>query len=296
MNQAILTQALGESLLTALDWIENHGDSFVLTQEKKGDFCYGADLKTFLQYSNQLSQIDEYLNTLHQLNQRLVQTSLITVGKAQGYALGGGFEILRHMKFQLISPKIHAGFVEFKFNLLPSTGGLKFVFEALNRPNMSLNTRLNLGGKWFQAFLTSAFSQNLFELFELNLLNPENCYICYEQQEDLSEALALVAVGRRQKELITTQVKEKSLQLGLPLFNRLVAELRQHEEINPLSPIQKNLAEKIIYLISGGTSPVPKEIKSDEIFRFEKQVFMEQIKQKDTISLIEKTLTKRSTI
>jgi DSF synthase len=108
----------------------------VLGSRQPGVFCFGGDLDYFLDCiargdRNGLAAYGlSCIQILHQ-NWKTLDSDLITIGLAQGDALGGGFESL--LSFDIICAEKGAkfGFPEQLFGLFPGMGALSFLGRKL---------------------------------------------------------------------------------------------------------------------------------------------------------------------
>lgn len=113
----------------------NSGDALkyvVLGSRRPGIFCFGGDLDYFMKCiaTRNRNALYHYgrscIEILHN-NWRALDSELITIGLAQGDALGGGFESL--LSFDVICAEKGAkfGFPEHMFGLFPGMGALSIL-------------------------------------------------------------------------------------------------------------------------------------------------------------------------
>jgi len=108
----------------------------VLGSRHRGVFCLGGDLDAFSSYirSRDRMALASYgrscIQILHD-NWKLSQSGVISIGLAQGDALGGGFESL--LSFDVICAErgTRFGFPEQMFGLFPGMGALTFLGRRL---------------------------------------------------------------------------------------------------------------------------------------------------------------------
>lgn len=108
----------------------------VLGSRHPGIFCLGGDLEAFSRYirTRDRAALAAYGHSCIQIlhdNWRLSQSGVISIGLAQGDALGGGFESLLSFDVICAEKGTKFGFPEQLFGLFPGMGALTFLGRKL---------------------------------------------------------------------------------------------------------------------------------------------------------------------
>jgi enoyl-CoA hydratase len=118
---AVSPQVLRE-LHAALDQVEGAGARVCILSGAGGRaFSAGADLAEMLAFTpeNARSMVDEGCR----LTRRLEQGSFVSIAAIQGYALGGGMEILLACDLRFAAPNAKLGLPEVTVGIFPGVGG-----------------------------------------------------------------------------------------------------------------------------------------------------------------------------
>jgi ethylmalonyl-CoA/methylmalonyl-CoA decarboxylase len=94
----------------------------VILRGANGDFCTGADLNFVQKIATPVlgSKMSIFMGSVLA---KLHQLPLITVAQVDGYALGGGAELLSACDFRLVSTTANIGFVHGRLGVSPGWGG-----------------------------------------------------------------------------------------------------------------------------------------------------------------------------
>ncbi|KAL4236297.1 enoyl CoA hydratase domain-containing protein 1 [Mactra antiquata] len=109
------------------NWVDGKG--LILTGKDK-TFCSGGDLGTV---RNILSNGDDMCKFMHHVTTRLYNLPLISVALVDGYALGGGAELITACDFRLITPRAKIGFIHVKLNIGTGFGGTTRLVQQIGR-------------------------------------------------------------------------------------------------------------------------------------------------------------------
>jgi len=119
-----------ESLLDELEESDNYR-VFILTGTGKS-FISGGDLREF----HQITKAEPARlmgKRMHKILQRIEQLPMWTVAAVNGYAYGGGWEIMLAFDFRVSVQSAAFGFTQGKFYLPPGWGGLTRLAETTGR-------------------------------------------------------------------------------------------------------------------------------------------------------------------
>jgi enoyl-CoA hydratase/carnithine racemase len=116
----------------------------------KGDggkaFCTGADLKERAALTKK--SVENFLDKLNDVSKKIEDSRIIYICAVDGYALGGGLEILLSCDFKLATEKSIFGLVEVRIGVIPGGGGS---VRILNTCGLTNAKRIALLGEKFNA-------------------------------------------------------------------------------------------------------------------------------------------------
>ncbi|WFQ79229.1 fatty acid oxidation complex subunit alpha FadB [Xenorhabdus sp. SF857] len=95
----------------------------LLRSEKKA-FIVGADITEFLSlFSAPAEKLHELLDLANNIFNRIEDLAVPTISAINGYALGGGCELVLSTDFRIASPDLRIGLPETKLGIMPGFGG-----------------------------------------------------------------------------------------------------------------------------------------------------------------------------
>ncbi|MEQ1964510.1 fatty acid oxidation complex subunit alpha FadB [Xenorhabdus khoisanae] len=96
----------------------------LLLRSEKQAFIVGADITEFLSLFNAPAEkLHELLNRANNILNRIEDLPVPTVSAINGYALGGGCEVVLSTDFRVASPDLRIGLPETKLGIMPGFGG-----------------------------------------------------------------------------------------------------------------------------------------------------------------------------
>jgi len=113
------------SLAAALDVLEQQSAlTGLLLRSNKAAFIVGADITEFLSlFASPEEKLQEWLVFANKTFNRLEDLSVPTISAINGYALGGGCELVLATDFRIASPEARIGLPETKLGIMPGFGG-----------------------------------------------------------------------------------------------------------------------------------------------------------------------------
>ena len=93
-----------------------------LLSGKAGGFVYGADVREFALFADELA-VAEHIASVHSIFNQLASLPVPTAVGIAGVAVGGGLELSLCFDWIIASPKIQCGFPEVNLGILPGYGG-----------------------------------------------------------------------------------------------------------------------------------------------------------------------------
>ncbi|KLU14948.1 MULTISPECIES: fatty acid oxidation complex subunit alpha FadB [Xenorhabdus] len=96
----------------------------LLLRSEKQAFIVGADITEFLSlFSAPAEKLHELLDLANNIFNRIEDLAVPTISAINGYALGGGCELVLSTDFRIASPDLRIGLPETKLGIMPGFGG-----------------------------------------------------------------------------------------------------------------------------------------------------------------------------
>lgn len=223
-----LNDEIFESLKEAIDIAEQELKPLIIynPQNEFNNFSVGADLNKFITYieTKDKKGLDNLLAKGQQAYFKLKYAKVPVIAAVNGYALGGGFELILHSSHLVAGMETYAGLVEASLGLIPGWGGLK---EMVMRSNGDMEVLYANLSKICHSFKTPS-ADYLLQDFKL-----ENTLIVMNKYKILDKAIELA------------KVLKKDEYAALQSFNKANA---QKQRINISKEIAKDLNLKTLSL------------------------------------------------
>ncbi len=269
----VLTPSLMEFIHEILERAEREFVGVVIGNQGRM-FSAGFNLNLFLEYisAGDWQGMDKGLQLLQTLSQRIRYCGVPVVSAVQGYALGGGLEVV------LPCVHVHAhvdavlGLPEASVGLIPAGGGTTLMTRrALEHLPSEADPLPHLRAV-FQTLAFGKRSAHAFEAYQLGFLRPYDT-LCWNIDRLLYEAkqhvLALSRAGYRPPE--PTPI----LAVGENGFSRLMMEVHWAHQAGQITDHDRLIAEKIATVMTGGNLRTAMPLSEEEFHALERQVFVE---------------------
>lgn len=126
-----LDRATIAALHTALDEVEHDSAIRVLILTGEGRaFVAGGDIAD-LNSRQGLAHYQEFAEDIHRLFRRIETFDKPTIGAINGFALGGGTELILALDIRILSDKARLGLPEITLGLFPGAGGTQRIIRQL---------------------------------------------------------------------------------------------------------------------------------------------------------------------
>ena len=253
-------------------------------------FSAGANLGLFLYIINIAlwPQIEEVIDLGHKAYQAIKYAPFPVVGAPSGLALGGGCEILLHCDAVQLHAETYMGLVETGVGLIPGWGGCK---EMLRRANIALAADGAPKGVMpptkiaFETIAMAKVSKSGFEAQKLFYLDGG---VSMNRDRQLADAKARVLA------LLEDYVAPQKMELRLAGSSGAVAlglavnDLQKQGQATPHDGV---VTAHLAQILTGGENADPTEpVPESKILAFEKEQFMQLVKNPDSIARIEHML------
>jgi 3-hydroxyacyl-CoA dehydrogenase len=210
-----------------------------------------------------------------------------TVGAPSGMALGGGCEILLHCAAVQAHAETYMGLVEAGVGLVPGWGGCKEMTTRWVANDKRPGGPMPPVAKVFETISTAKVSTSAEEARDYLFLRPTDSITMNRDRllaDAKARALAMVAAGY-------TPPVEAEISLpgpgGRAALEMAVEGFRQSGLATPHDAV---VAKRLAVVLTGGETDPTETVTEDDLYRLERQAFMDLIKTPATLARIEHML------
>jgi len=284
-----LDEAILRQLQKAMKLIENGRFRALVVHNEGTNFSVGANLGLALFAANIAlwPAIEALIAEGQRVYKALKYAPFPVVGAPSGMALGGGCEILLHCDAIQAHAESYIGLVEVGVGVVPGWGGCKEMLARWITNPKRPGGPMPPVAKVFEMISTAQVSTSAEEAREMLILR-EGDGITMNRDRLLADAkakaLALLAAGYEPPTEPVFQLPGPSAKAALDLA---VAGFRASGAATPHDEV---VAGKLACILSGGDTDITDTVSEDELYRFEREAFLELVRHPDTLARIEHML------
>lgn len=287
----IIGDGMLEMFDAALDEVETNWTGMIVATEAK-NFSVGLNLILLLERakSKNWDAISVTLRKLQAVCTRLRMASKPVVAATAGMALGGGCELAFGADAVQAFTESSLGLVELRVGLIPGGGGTKeMALRCLNgqSPTTQVQTLYPYVNTAFDTLCESKVSQNATEAVELGYLRHTDA-ISSNQETHFEDAKGLVL--SLHKAGYHPPEPPQILVLGEEGIARLDLQTHLLRQAGTIDDYSQYLANKLAYVLCGGTLSTPQFVTEQYLLDLEHEVFLSLCGEAETHSRIEATL------
>ena len=286
---------IGDEMLemfdAALDAVETNYAGMIVATEAK-NFSVGLNLILLLERakSQNWDAISATLRRLQAVCTRLRTVSKPVVAATVGMALGGGCELAFGADAVQAFTESSLGLVELRVGLIPGGGGTKEMAlrclegQTLPAPIQDLFPSVN---KAFDTLRESTVSQNAADAVELGYLRHTDA-VSSNQETHLDDAKQLVLSMHEAG--YSPLDPQQIFVLGEEGIARLNLQTHLLRQAGTIDDYTQYLANKLAYVLCGGTLSAPQFVTEQYLLDLEHEVFLSLCGKQETHARIEATL------
>ncbi|NLN11675.1 MAG: 3-hydroxyacyl-CoA dehydrogenase/enoyl-CoA hydratase family protein [Acidobacteria bacterium] len=284
-----LDEAILRQLQKAMKLIENGRFRALVVHNEGTNFSVGANLGLALFAANIAlwPAIEALIAEGQRVYKALKYAPFPVVGAPSGMALGGGCEILLHCDAIQAHAESYIGLVEVGVGVVPGWGGCKEMLARWITNPKRPGGPMPPVAKVFEMISTAQVSTSAEEAREMLILR-EGDGITMNRDRLLADAkakaLALLEAGYEPPAEPVFQLPGPSAKAALDLA---VAGFRASGAATPHDEV---VAGKLAYILSGGDTDITDTVSEDELYRFEREAFLELVRHPATLARIEHML------
>jgi 3-hydroxyacyl-CoA dehydrogenase len=185
----VLSFEVIQSIDSSLDFLEDKGYSALIIKQEKGHFCVGANLNEMIAAAdvglyrardtesnqNKIPSVENIIISLQGMIMRLKHGQIITIAAVDGYALGGGCEVMLHCNRVVASINSNIGLVEVAVGLLPGGCGTKEM--SLRAHTDESGNTMQLLSMYFEQIATARVSTSALHAKEMGYIGHNDSII-----------------------------------------------------------------------------------------------------------------------
>jgi len=283
-KMGVINSAVADGIQEALYKAERVANGLIIWPYKSNNFSAGANLKDFAEMIKQRNyqDIEDMLARFQQACLSLRYSMIPVVAAVNGYALGGGCEVMLHCDAIAAALRSQIGLVEMGVGLIPGGGGCT---EMTRRAAefYSADPYLKLE-QYFKQIAMAAVAKNAHEAQQFDyvrstdaiVFNPEELLTVAKQQ-----IIGLNAAGYRPPR------KAKIKVLGNAGLARLMPQLVNLREGEFMSAHDFTIATHLAKIMCGGEIDQNSEVDETWLLRLEREAFIKLAQTKETLARIE---------
>jgi 3-hydroxyacyl-CoA dehydrogenase len=210
-----------------------------------------------------------------------------SVAAPAGMALGGGCEIVLHCSAVQASAETYMGLVEVGVGVVPGWGGCKEMLTRWMTNPKRPGGPMPAVSKVFELISTAVVSTSAEEARENLFLRPTDGISMNRDRllaDAKARALALLATGYQPPAPIEISLPGPSARAALSMA---VDGFRQSGKATPHDEV---VAKRLAVVVSGGDTDITEKLTEDDLYRLEREAFLDLVKTPGTLARIEHML------
>lgn len=258
----------------AVDEVEKNYKGLVIGNQAK-NFCVGANLALILMEAqdDNFFEIEMVVKNFQNAMMKLKYSNRPVVAAPFGMTLGGGTEIcLPSSKIQA-SSETYMGLVEVGVGLIPGGGGNKelYIKQLSGLPNGVEVDLQKVANKVFETIATAKVSTSAAEARDLNFLNRfdgisiNGDHLLHDAKQS---AISLYDNGYQ------APVRKKIPVVGETGYATLLLGAQTMKYSGYISDHDYKIADKLAYVLAGGTVPYGTEVDEQYLLDLEREAFL----------------------
>ena len=285
-----------DSIDGALDYVDANGVGLVIGNQAggmPGAFSAGADLAfvSRLAHDKKYAELSSFLEKAQAGIQRTKYAPFPVVAAPYGMTLGGGCETCLGADRIVAHAELYMGLVEIGVGLLPAGGGCMNIWKKfVDALPAGVAKDTDLGKLFVPAFMNVAMakvsgsaaqarSNGFLGLADRIVFNRDNL------------------VGEAKKEVLrmvdnayAPPLKKPLLVMGDAAQGMVNAEIYNMLHGKFMSEYDAFLAQRIVYVMSGGDVPINSQVPEEAILKLEREAFVDFVKEEKTLARIDHML------
>ncbi|MFT3919740.1 3-hydroxyacyl-CoA dehydrogenase/enoyl-CoA hydratase family protein [Cloacibacterium sp.] len=275
-----------DGLNKAIDLAEKEYEGLVIGNQG-ANFSVGANLAMILMMAieQDWDDLNMAIAYFQKSMMRVRYSSIPVVVAPHGMTLGGGCEMTMHADKVVAAAETYIGLVEFGVGVIPGGGGSKeFAVRTMNDvvADDVKNNRLR------EAFMNIAMAKvatSAHEAFDMGILQKHKDIVVVNKNRQIAEAKKVALLMAEQG--YTQPVQQKVKVLGQGALGMFYVGTDQMVTGNFISDHDKKIADKLAYVMVGGSLSEPTEVTEQYLLNLEREAFLQLCGERKTLERIQ---------
>ncbi len=286
--------AIGEGILRgineAIDLAEEGDWKGLVIGNNDQNFTVGANLMMIgmLAFQQEFDELNMAVNMFQQTTMRCRYSSIPVVTATQGYAFGGGCEVLMHCDAAVSAAESYIGLVEVGVGLLPGGGGTKEFAVRASDAFVKGETHIPTLIERFKTIAMGTVATSATEAFKYDYLQQRRDQVVINRDRNLAEAKQKVLdlAGHYTRPIPRDDVYVLGRQ-GLATLYLAANELRLGHYA---SDHDIKIAKKIAFVLCGGDLTGAQQVSEQYLLDLEREAFLSLCGEQKTLERIQHML------
>ena len=280
-----------DGLNRAIDLAEKEYEGLVIGNQA-ANFSVGANLAMILMMAieQDWDDLNMAIAYFQKSMMRVRYSSIPVVVAPHGMTLGGGCEMTMHADKVVAAAETYIGLVEFGVGVIPGGGGSKeFTLRTMSEvvADDVKNNRLR------EAFMNIAMAKvatSAHEAFDMGILQKHKDIVVVNKNRQIAEAKKVALLMAEQG--YTQPIQQKVKVLGQGALGMFYVGTDQMVTGNFISEHDKKIADKLAYVMVGGSLSEPTEVTEQYLLNLEREAFLQLCGERKTLERIQFMLQK----
>lgn len=264
----------------------------ILVHNDAQHFSAGVNLGRFLELiqAEDWAGIDGFLAGFQSAVSAMLYCPVPVVGASSGLAIGGGYEVLAHCDGVVAHANSVLGLVEANVGLVPGGGGVKETYWRW----------FERTGDWEKAAWNTFNQIGYGQTGSSPALAAKLCYFKLDRDRQVMNRDRLLEAGRQMIGELAVDYRPRKPPVfklaGADVYAKMVGFMEAGRDKGKFYPHDVTVASAIAKIITGCASTSAGEVSEIEMYRFERENFIELAKSAETQQRIESMLSGRGII
>ena len=274
----------------AIDLAEKDFQGLVVGNQA-ANFSVGANIGMIfmLAVEQEYDELNMAIKMFQDTVMRLRYSSIPTIAAPHGMALGGGCEISLHADKVVAAAETYMGLVEFGVGVIPGGGGSKEMALRAQDSFRKGDVELNVLQENFLAIGMAKVSTSAYEAFDLGYLQKGKDIVVVNKDRQIATAKAhakLMAEAGYTQPPMRKDIKV----LGKQALGMFLVGTDAMEASHYISEHDKKIANKLAYVMAGGSLSEPTRVSEQYLLDIEREAFLSLCTEKKTLERIQHML------
>ncbi|HEX9981015.1 MAG TPA: 3-hydroxyacyl-CoA dehydrogenase/enoyl-CoA hydratase family protein [Flavobacterium sp.] len=276
----------------AIDLAEKDFQGLVIGNQG-ANFSVGANIGMIFMMAveQEYDELNMAIKLFQDTMMRVRYSGIPVVVAPHGMTLGGGCEMSMHADKVVAAAETYIGLVEFGVGVIPGGGGSKEMALRASDTFRKNDVELNVLQEYFLTIGMAKVATSAYEAYDLGILQKGKDVVIVNKDRQLAEAkkhaLLMAEAG------YTQPVRRKDIKvLGKQALGMFLVGTDSMEAGKFISEHDKNIANKLAYVMAGGDLSEPTLVTEQYLLDIEREAFLSLCTERKTLERIQFMLTK----